>query len=77
MLEARREKAELQKVIDKLRREAEERERVLAERERRFVTLRDENLRLEACREVRHLTPTPTLTLTLTCASRPAARCVT
>ena len=25
---------------------------MLAERERRFVTLRDENLRLEACREV-------------------------
>ena len=50
--EARVRQAELQGVIDKLRREAEERERVLAEREQRFVTLRDENLRLEACREV-------------------------
>ena len=42
----------LEQVIDKLRREAEERERVLAERELRFVTLRDENLRLEARRNL-------------------------
>lgn len=50
--EAHNDKRELQAQIDKLRREAHERERVLAEREQRFVTLRDENLRLEACRNV-------------------------
>ena len=50
--EARADKRELHAQIDKLRREAHERERVLAEREQRFVTLRDENLRLEACRNV-------------------------
>ena len=50
--EARRHASELQQTIEKLRMEAEERELVLAEREQRFVTLRDENLRLEACRHV-------------------------
>ena len=38
--EARLQARELQTTIDKLRREATERERVLAEREQRFVSLR-------------------------------------